>query len=388
MQKLIPMWLLICLLHFVQSSFGETREKNWRFNGYLKEMGTFVIPQPDHEWVINNLLHNRNNFKWNISKSFTFSLEERNRLYSGALSSAFPDYADFIAYDNGLVNLSWNISEGDSHLLNASIDRLWLDYTRGSFQVTLGRQRINWSQTYVWNPNDIFNTYSYFDFDYEEKPGSDAIRFQYYTGTSSKAELTVKADRDKKVTAAGLYRFNRWQYDFQGLAGIYRQGDLVMGLGWSGQIAKGGFRGEATGFRSLENFRDSSWVFLTSVAFDYTFKNSIFVQLEGFYNSNSENSFDILFSQFNPGLLDAKNPFLTGFSLFSNLSYPLTPLVNLSFATILNPSNRMYFLLPTITCSLLDNLDLSMLAQNFHSCDPALSDQSQTSLYVRLKYSF
>jgi len=388
MKKLISIGFVIVALQLVQPSYGETREKSWRFNGYLKEMGTFVIPQPGHDWVINNLIHNRNNFRWNISKSFTFSMEERNRLYSGAFASSLPDYADFIAYDNGLINLSWNISEGDSHLLNMAIDRLWLDYTKGSFQVTLGRQRINWSQTYVWNPNDIFNTYSYFDFDYEEKPGSDALRFQYYTGTSSKAEVTIKADRDKKVTAAGLYRFNRWQYDFQGLAGIYRQRDLVMGLGWSGQIAKGGFRGELTGFRSLENFRDSSWVFLASVAYDYTFKNAFFVQLEGFYNSNAENSLGILISQFNPGLLDAKNPFLIGFSLFGNLSYPVTPLLNLSFGTIYNPSNRIYFLLPTVTLSLLDNLDLSMIAQTFHSYDPALSDQSQTSLYARLKFSF
>jgi len=388
MKKLIRIELLIFAILVVHSSYGETREKSWRLNGYLKEMGTFVIPQPGHDWMVNNLVHNRNNFKWNISKSFTFSLEERNRFYSGALTGTIPGYSDFIAYDNGLVNLSWNISEGDSHLLNAAIDRLWLDYTKGSFQVTLGRQRINWSQTYVWNPNDIFNTYSYFDFDYEEKPGSDALQLQYYTGTSSKAELTIKADRDKKVTAAGLYQFNRWQYDFQGLAGIYRQSDLVMGFGWSGQIAKGGFRGELTGFRSLENYSDSSWVFLTSVSYDYTFKNSIFVQLEGFYNSNAENSFRILISQFNPGLLDAKNPFLTGLSLFGNLSYPVTPLVSLSFATIFNPSNRMYFLLPTVTLSLLNNLDLSLLAQTFHSYDPAMTDQSQTSRYARLKFSF
>lgn len=388
MKKLISMGLLMLALPLAQPSFGESRERSWQLNGYLKEMGTFVIPQPGHEWIVNNLIHNRNNFRWNISKSFTFSLEERNRFYAGELSSTFPDYADFIAYDNGLVDLSWNISKGDSHLLNASIDRLWLDYTRGSFQVTLGRQRINWSQTYVWNPNDIFNTYSYFDFDYEEKPGSDALRLQYYTGTSSKAELSIKADRDRKLTVAGLYRFNRWQYDLQGVAGIYRQTDLVLGLGWSGQIAKGGFRGELTGFRSLENFSDSSWVFLSSVAYDYTFKNSLFLQLEGFYNSNTENSFRILISQFNPGLLDAKNPFLIGFSLFSNLSYPITPLLNLSFATIFNPSNRMYFLLPTVTCSLLKNLDLSLISQTFHSYDPAMTDQSQTSIYARLKYSF
>jgi hypothetical protein len=286
------------------------------------------------------------------------------------------------------MNLSWNLSSGNSCLLNVSIDRLWLDFTLNNFQATAGRQRINWSQTFVWNPNDIFNAYSYFDVDYEEKPGSDAIRLQYFTGTASKAEIAVKADNDKKITAAGFYRFNKWQYDFQGLAGIYAQDDLVLGLGWAGQIAKGGFKGEMSWFRSLEHFSDSSWVFLASAEYDYTFRNSLFVQFEGFYNSNENNPSNVLISQFNPGLLNAKNPFLIGFSIFGNLSYPLTPLISLSFASIFNPSNSMYFLIPTFTWSFLDNLDLSVITQTFHSYDPEFSDASQTMLYARLKYSF
>ena len=34
----------------------------------------------------------------------------------------------------------------------------------------------------VWNPNDLFNAFSFVDFDYEERPGSDALRIQKYTG--------------------------------------------------------------------------------------------------------------------------------------------------------------------------------------------------------------
>ncbi len=257
-----------------------------------------------------------------------------------------------------------------------------------NYQLTVGRQRINWSQTYVWNPNDIFNTYSYFDFDYEEKPGSDAVRLQYFTSPSSKTEIAVKAGKDKKITAAGLYRFNHWRTDFQELAGIYTQTDLILGLGWAGQIAQGGIKGELSWFRSLKHFGDTTSVFLTSVEYDYTFRNSIFIQFEGFYNSNNLNSSNILINQFNPGLLDAKNPFLTGFSIFSNISYPASPLINLSLGGIFNPSNRTYFIIPQIIFSLLNNLDLSVLAQSFQSSDPALYGFLQTSIFVRLKASF
>jgi len=371
-----------------QDSVVVKHERNWAFNGYIKDMQTAIIHNINQDWVTNNLIHNRLNFRWNISESFTFCFEERNRFYWGGLTAISPQYADFIAYDNGAVNMTWNIFTGNSYILNAAIDRVWLDYTRKKFQVTLGRQRINWSQTFVWNPNDIFNTYSYFDFDYEEKPGSDALRMQYFTSPSSKAEIAIKADKDKKITAAGLYRFNHWKYDFQGLAGIYTQTDLVLGLGWAGQIVKGGFKGEMSWFQPLKHFADTTGVFLSSLEYDYTFRNAIFIQFEGFYNSNVTNSSGILFYQFNPGLLNAKNPFLTGFSIFGNISYPVTPLISLALAGIYNPSNRMVFIIPTFTFSLMNNLDLSLIAQSFQTYDPELTSLTQTSIFIRLKGSF
>jgi len=386
--------LMILVLFFflsgltAQDTLVPKKEKKWAFNGYVKDMQTVIIHKIDGQWITVNLLHNRNNFSWNISRSFSFCLQERNRFYWGELVAETPEYAGFIAYDNGLVNLSWNLLEGKSYILNLAIDRLWLDYTRNHFQVTLGRQRINWSQTYVWNPNDIFNTYSYFDFDYEEKPGSDAIRLQYFTSPSSRAELVVKADRDKKITAAGMFRFNKWKYDFQGLAGIYTQSDLILGLGWAGQIAGGGFKGELSWFQPLKNFGDTTGVFLSSVEYDYTFRNSIFIQFEGFYNSNSANPSNILINQFNPALLNAKNPFLNGFSIFANISWPVTPLITLALAGIYNPSNCMYFIIPTFTFSLMNNLDLSVIAQSYQSYDPAMWSTCQTSVFIRLKGSF
>jgi hypothetical protein len=373
---------------FSQDSIPVKKESPVSFNGYVKDMQTAIIHNIDQNWITSNLIHNRLNFQWNISKSFTFGLGERNRLYWGELTSLSPQYKDFIAIDNGIVDMSWNIISGNSYVLNAAIDRLWLDYTRNKFQLTIGRQRINWSQTYVWNPNDIFNTYSYFDFDYEEKPGSDAVRFQYFTSPSSKAEIAVKADKNKILTAAALYRFNHWKYDFQGLAGIYTQSDLVLGLGWAGQIAGGGFKGELSWFRPLKRFSDTTGIYLTSVEYDYTFRNSIFIQFEGLYNSNPSNSSNILISQYNPDLLNAKNPFLNGFSIFANISWPATPLINLSLAGIYNPSNKMYFIIPTFTFSLMNNLDLSVIAQSFQSYDPILYPYLQTSIFIRLKGSF
>jgi hypothetical protein len=385
---LLVVLLCFALYAFSQDSITDKEERSWTLNGYVKDLQTAYIHNLHKDWITGNLLHNRLNFKWNISNSFTFSLEERNRLSWGQLSGLIPEYNRLFALDNGVVNMSWNLFEGKSYVLNTSIDRVWLDFSHEKFEITLGRQRINWSQTYVWNPNDIFNTYSWLDFDYEERPGSDALRLQYFTTPSSKAELAIKADKERKITAAGFYRFNAWKYDFQALAGLFTQSDLVLGFGWAGQIAKGGFKGELSWFRPVKRFSDTTGVFLTSVEYDYTFRNSLFLQFEGFYNSNVTNSGNLLISQFNPGVLNAKNPFLDGFSIFGNIAYPLTPLLNLSLATIYNPSNRLYFIIPSFTLSLMNNLDLSVIAQSFQSYDAALYKSLQTSIFIRLKGSF
>ena len=104
--------------------------------------------------------------------------------------------------DNGYINLSDNILTGKSYIFNSRIDRAYIDYTKDKFQLRIGRQRINWGQCFTWNPNDLFNAYSFFDFDYVEKPGSDAIRIQYYSTGTSTFEFAVKADNNHKVTSA------------------------------------------------------------------------------------------------------------------------------------------------------------------------------------------
>ena len=76
--------------------------------------------------------------------------------------------------DNGYLDLTEKISSGNSYLLYTNIDRLNLSYTFNKLEIQIGRQRVNWGISSVWTPNDIFNSSSFINFDYAEKPGSDA----------------------------------------------------------------------------------------------------------------------------------------------------------------------------------------------------------------------
>lgn len=386
------MLILSALTSFAQDTLqveqDSSKTQKFIISGYVKDLQTILFQDIRSEWTTANLIHNRINLKWFPSPSFTAALELRNRFFYGDMLTKFPGYNKTFETDRGILNLTKNVLDEKSFLFNMAIDRLWLQYTSEKLQIIAGRQRINWGQTFVWNPNDIFNTYSYFDFDYEEKPGSDAVRLQYFLNPTSVVELAGKLDNQHKATVAGLYRFNRWNYDFQFLGGIADQQDFVIGTGWSGQLLKGGLRGEASYFIPREHLKDSTSVFLASVGYDYTLKNSLFLQLEALYNGNDRSANILSLDQLNSSNINTKNLFLSGYSLFGSVSYPFTPLINGSLAGINNFKNKMFFVNPSITISLKENLELMLTSQVINFYGESILNQNLTFIFARLKASF
>jgi len=115
-------------------------------------------------------------------------------------------------------------------------------------EVRVGRQRINWGVNLAWNPNDIFNAYNFIDFDYKERPGTDAVRFQYFGKNMSGFEVAYSPRAEwRQHTAALMYRLNAQGYDIQLIAGQY-QTDVTAGIGWAGNLGNSGFKGEAQWF--------------------------------------------------------------------------------------------------------------------------------------------
>ena len=366
----------------------DTIQYNWSLNGYITNMQSFIFQNIEGDWTIDNLIHNRLNFKW-VSKSGNIKtvLELRNRFIIGESVKADPDYGKMIDTDNGYVKLSDNISTGNSYIFNSRIDRGYIDYTIDKFQVTIGRQRINWGQCYTWNPNDLFNAYSFFDFDYIEKPGSDAIRLQYYNTNTSALEFAIKADNNHNITSAVLYRFNKWNYDIQFLGGILNQQDYVIGTGWSGNIKGASFRGEVSYFQPKYNFADTSGILVVSLGTDYTFKNSFMLQFEMLYNQNRSSGISNFVDFYNMSL-SAKNLSFTKITLMLQGSYPITPLFNVSLAGMYFPKLNGIFLGPSFTWSLTKNIDFSLITQSFAGQLVKGQTEHFNFAFLRLKWNF
>lgn len=381
----------VCLLFAVNfliiSVNAQNNDKKWQLNGYVKDMQTAWIGSGGTV-LTDNLIHNRINFKWFPNNHWKFTLEARNRLLWGEIVKNVTNYNKELDKDYGIVDLSFVPASNNSFILNSFIDRANINYSLGKFNIVLGRQRINWGMNLVWNPNDIFNTFSYFDFDYEERPGSDAVRLQYYQGAASSTELVVKPGRTSEQAAfAWLYKFNKWNYDIQFLAGKVGK-DFAAGAGWSGNIKGAGFRGEATYFFPYNKIEGSSGVISASLSGDYTFAHSIFANIGILYNSSGKTGLAGGMDLLSKTQLTAKKISNARYSAFGQISMPATPLLSLSFSGIINPADKSSFLGPSMVYSIARDFEMMLSGQVFIGKDGSEFGDIGQLYFLRFRYSF
>lgn len=364
-------------------------QKKLAFSGHLQNLNTVWIQDIESEWYSASSIYNRLNLKWYIHENWTFSASARNVFNYGQLIYAnFPYYTDLLVEDDGLFDLTGSVASDSSYVLYTNLDRLNLKLSKGKIEVIAGRQRINWGINTVWNPNDIFNTFNYYDFDYVERPGCDALRLIYFTGAASSVEGAIKIDQEHELTVAGMYKFNRWNYDFQ-LLGGFMESDAVLGVGWSGNLNKAGFNGEASWFRDKTNFADTNGIFVFSTGINYTFRNSIFLHGSFLFTSNGTT-----------GNAGTENPFLNlrevspksftaaKFSVFGQISYPFSPLITGDLSGIFNPHDLSTFIGPNFNFSLSDNISLLLMSQIFIGQTGTEFGGMGSLIYLRLKWSF
>ncbi|MCL2329378.1 MAG: hypothetical protein FWC39_12810 [Bacteroidetes bacterium] len=377
-----------CILAFSANA----QEKNWTLSGYVSGMpsGMMFSPNPESDWDFPSaewqaLLHNRLNFGWQINKDFRFDAGMRNRFIAGSEMMINPES---ISADAGLVDLSWNYFSTNNTILNTTFDRLNFTFEKNKWKLQLGRQRINWGQTFVWNPNDIFNTYSFFDFDYPERPGCDAFRTTYFHNATSSSEFAVSANHDKKVTAALLHRCNKKNVDYQLIAGVLTETDIVVGGALTSDYKGLNYRTELSYFHSIVETGHAPSLLAVSAGLDYIFKNQLMLQTEILYNNVDTNNAGGLMAMY-AAPLSAKNLSISQWNVFTNASYPVTPRLNGTLSGMYFVDIQSFYAGLSLDFSVAENLDFSFIAQYFSTLgNAALGDMHVLMGFARLKYSF
>jgi hypothetical protein len=385
--------IFLCLFLSITTHSQEESTPKWQFRGYLKSLQTTyfaAIPPSKEKTMFNDhLLHNRLNIKWFTNENLTIIAEVRNRLFWGdqvrftqLLSGNFIKETDRGSDD--FFDWSAGYANDKGYALHTTLDRFYAEYVKGKWEVRLGRQRVNWGISTIWNPNDIFNAYNFTDFDYEERPGSDALRVKRYLGVASSFEIAAKAAHDwDTFTGAALLKFHTGTYDWQVLAGVVEH-HTVLGGGWAGNLGNASFKGEAAWFYPLKGSLGSSYALTLGI--DYTLENQLYLSGGLLYNSNgttSKEATDLFAFE-----LSARNLYPFRYSVLVQVSYPFTPLLTGALIVVYSPGEaHPMFVNPVLTYSLAQNWDLDVVGQLLFQQEVKYKSPVQAG-FLRLKWSF
>jgi hypothetical protein len=382
--------ILSCIFLFVEPVAGQgygNDKSPFLVRGYVKMLPSVQFQSGFSEPSLGNLIHNRLNFRWDMTPGLELNIEGRNRLFFNEQFRNFPEIRDIFEHDDGLIDMSWVWLSDGSWLGHSEIDRFYLGWRTHSWRMRVGRQRVNWGINIVSNPNDLFNVYSFFDFDYVERPGSDAFRIQHYFGFMSSIEIAVSpAKNSEDMVAAAKLGFNRWEYDFQVISGYYRN-RLSLGGGWAGNLKDAGFKGEFTWFRDLElsSGGDRSNI-VAAVGLDYMFTSGTFGVLEFLYNGGHRRSGDEVFLITEP--LRPDNIMFSEYAITISADQAFSPVFSGGLAVMGLPDIEALFLMPNVKYSVLMDLDLELIAQIFSGGKGTVFEGAESAWYASLRYSF
>jgi len=358
------------------------------FTGWAGQPLTETAPAPGH---FQNALQQRLNTAYYPLPAVKVECDLRTRFIYQERLNAGGMFTSQLQGRSDLLNLNAVFVDRNDAVFLTQADRFLIDWTEGPVQLTLGRQRIAWGTNLVWNPTDLFNPFSVLDFDYEERPGVDALRAQLFTGPTSKIELACAPGKTSgERTALALVHLNARDYDFNFLAGAFQRG-YIAGFSWAGQIADGGFRGEtrwtgnqhAAGPGTYTGERLS--YFSAALSGDYTFPNSFYIHSEVLFNGDgvSTNAGFSWAAALARGELSPARV-----SIYQEFAGDVSPLVRLSIFGLVNPDDGSAVVVPSLTWSVATNWDLLLIALVPEGQAAAEFSSTGPGAFARAKWSF
>ncbi|MFA7116816.1 MAG: hypothetical protein WC140_06295 [Bacteroidales bacterium] len=389
----------------------QTNKSVFTVDGYISVMGMgMYLDDMSYDYSI----YNRLNFEYSYGSNLFINIGMRNLVLP---NFGMSNNSNFFSRGVNFLPLTMNWHYGDRRDIKSIFDRFNIQYFIGNWEFCIGRQNINWSRSLVWNPCNIMSTFSYYDIDYPEKQGFDAVSVKYYLGDLSSIQAIAKIDSVNHVSVAAMFKTNLSSVDLQvitayenlsginplnnrnavlgGARGFNESEAIVLGAGWEANIGPIGFRGEIVEHlvlndnNNIQNDNNKN-ALLCSLSLDYMIDSKWSVQAEYLYN-DSDYVINLNLYGYSSLYSAPSDPRSLSFSennIFTRINYIASPIVNLSLAGIYYPDINTYFLMPNIKISLLENLDLSMISQIFYMDSNHIPSTYIVNSFFQLKYSF
>jgi hypothetical protein len=324
-------------------------------------------------------------FEVHLLQDFYFSTDETGALFPGSTaSSPLPERYR-------ITEGAWDWAEDDDFRASLDADRLYVRFSQGTTDLTVGRQAINFSQAYFWNPLDIFLAFDPAAFDRDYKPGVDAIRADVELGSFSSLTFVAALGRELRVDSTpsdirisaesfadepwygsalmGRISANYRDWDLSFQAGkVY--GGYTMGAGFTGELLDIGVRTEASYFLARgsstaeiidaappDYLREVDLVedhLIVVTGADYRFANSVYCNMEFLFNGAGDSS-DLEASLLRSAI--GQNVSLGEYLAGVQISYEFHPLLRGQAVWIYSFSDASSLVSPTLNYSLADEAE-------------------------------
>ena len=380
----VMLFIFFCFSMLHMNAQDSTSTTAYSITGFVKDLQMITFLDEMKESTSSNMFHNRFSTKYHIHEELTIRGDIRNRFFWGD-PNILASMKQQLQSKPGLLGMSEIVLDDSGVMLHSIIDRISLSYAPEHWNITLGRQRINWGVHTIWNPNDIFNTYNILDFDYEERPGCDALRIQRFSDDYT-FEFAIKPDTtfDKSIGAL-LIKSQYGGFDMQLLTGWYKE-DFIIGGGWAGNIGDAGFKGEFSYFIPFYNQQENKNIATVSLQLDQTFDNDWYCSIGALYNQNANEQ---SFSRISTNNLSPKNMFPFEISYFFGVQKQMTPIHTMGCSLIYSPYNNALIAIPSIAYNIAENIDIDFIGQLFFFRNEVKEYTNlSTSLFFRSRWSF
>ncbi|MCB9497714.1 MAG: hypothetical protein H6686_12580 [Fibrobacteria bacterium] len=346
------------------ASAGAAEEGSLRLGGYVESIQGAAFADDLDSLSAANLFQNRLRMHWSPSAvpDLSANLEMRNRLLYGEALRNQPGLRTSLGKDPGWIDLNHLVLDEAGAVLSLSVDRAWAQWGGQDWKLVLGRQRVNWGMALAWNPNDFFNAYNVLDMDYEERPGSDAVRLQVYSFDPLQLDLVAKADGSANEVGALRLGWNLLRYDFQAIGGWYHDRG-VAGAGWAGNLWQAGFKGEASWIAPAQGRTDGELAATTT--FDYALRDGSFVSGSALFNGEPTGGLDRLLGASNG--VEGASPidlFPSRWTFLVQGSFPVSPILSCGATILFAPDLETVIPMPVLDWNFAEDWELELRGQS------------------------
>jgi hypothetical protein len=281
------------------------------------------------------------------------------------------------------------LTGSDASVARVNLDRLNVKLSLGPVDLTVGRQPINFSKAWFWNPLDVFLPFDPKTFDRDYKPGVDAVKLDWMLGELAGLNLVAAPGPTLRLNASGqvLAPSKFWEASWYGSALLARAFTTVLGadLALQGGKVYGGYQvgmGFATSVGDFGLRGEGAYLFTPTsstallpgadgvprevslvephgsavIGVDRRFENTLSLALEYGFNGAGVDGGDYLaaFARQSVGALNSVSPHLLG----ANASYELLPVLVGRLATVVSLTDRSVLAMPSVTWSVSDEAEL------------------------------